>query len=109
MKTPPKGRNRYAKKCAVCGVIVPVYKGLLKKNGDKYDVVHDDCKDKYVKVESQPKKKKKQSVDADDTEILNILEAKLVERKLKGEPVIMLPLIIDYIKSLHLKIEQLSK
>jgi hypothetical protein len=109
-------RNRYAQNCCVCGERVEALAGFLtsKKKSDKstgkYSVHHEGCPVKGLASKSGKNEIIVDvTVDIDEDKILSILEATLVNRQMQGQPVVMLPKIIDYIKSLQLKIVELSK
>lgn len=94
-----KGRNKFQKKCFVCGQMVKPFCGYLKKDKLEYKVHHIECKPTH-----------KAEVIAEDesqflgSNLLRQLEAKLVDRKLKGEPIILLPKIIEHIEELEKKV-----
>lgn len=97
-KSPLAGRNRYAQKCNSCGEMVPSSMGFLEKRPkgfSSYEVYHELCKPARVTHLETP-----------SSNIVSILEAKLIDRQLKGEPIDMLPKIIDYIKDLEAKVEK---
>lgn len=96
-----KGRNRYAKNCCICSKRVEAWKGFLKKNKvtNTYDVFHEGCKPGEKKKET-----KKVEASSKMDGILPLLEAKLLERKAKGEKIDILPQIIDELKSLYEKV-----
>lgn len=107
-----KGRNKYKKPCAVCGITVEVYEGYLKKEGTKWLVLHPHCKGGELQPEKKSSKRKSSSKVKDTFErddILETLEAKLLQRGLNGEPIDMLPKIINYIKDLKAQIAGLSR
>jgi hypothetical protein len=96
------GRNRYPQKCVVCGEMVPTGAGFLKKRPKGftgYEVIHEECKSVEKEVE-------KEFVGSS---ILQTLEAKLIQRQMNGEPVILLPQIIEHIKELEFRIASLEK
>lgn len=103
------GRNRFAQKCIFCGVNVPAGVGFLKKRPkgvSGYDVFHEECKPGAVKETKFTSNQMELNVEDD---VLTMLETTLMERQLSGAPVVYLPKIIDYIKSLKLKIVELSQ
>lgn len=62
-----------------------------------------------IKVESINKANVQgEYVDLED-DILPLLESTLAKRKTMGQPIVMLPTIINYIKGLQARIEELSK
>lgn len=122
-------RNIYKKKCFKCGEMVPANEGFLLKVGETYHVHHalncspdfdlaqfkKDAKLNKPQLKEVKKTLKKQKLEQPqefvelEDDILPLLESILAKRKTLGQPIVMLPTIINYIKGLQARIEELSK